>query len=80
MSKCKYCDTETIQKQIVKYEQGKINVFDLMKHAVFFTGDGYDGELYFGDGTAYSPEGLVLESWDDEGPNVTYCPVCGRKL
>lgn len=77
---CKYCDTETIQKQIDKYEQDKIDVFELMKHAIFYTGDGYDGTLYFGNGTAYVSEGLALESWDDEFPTIEYCPICGRKL
>lgn len=77
---CKYCNTENIQHQIAKYEQGKISVFDLMKNAVFFTVDGYDGTLYFGDGTAYVPEGLALESWGDESPTVSFCPICGRKL
>lgn len=78
---CKYCDTESIHKQIVDYENDKLSVFELMKSAVFYTGDGYDGSLYFGDGTAYVPEeGLMLESWSDESPKVIYCPVCGRKL
>lgn len=77
---CKYCDTEIIQKQIDKYEQDKIDVFELMKHAIFYTGDGYDGTLYFGDGTAYIPEGLFWESWGDESPIVSFCLICGRKL
>ena len=77
---CKYCDTENIQKQINRYERDKISVFELMKDAVFFTGDGYDGTLYFGDGSAYCPEGFSLDSWGDECPDIIFCPVCGRKL